>query len=228
MLAVTDTGTGMSAETIARAFDPFFTTKPSGVGTGLGLSMVYGFIKQSGGHAKIYSEIGHGTTVKLYLPRAPVGAEVPHPEQPGAQTTAPADGETILVVEDDEAVQIVTAGFLDDLGYNTVCAGDAASALALVREHPDIALLFTDVVLPGGTNGRKLAEEVLRIRPGLKVLFTSGYTPNAIIHGGILDPDVELLSKPFTAEALAEKLRAILHGDGDRGSTSGGGHTCAS
>ncbi len=216
MLAVTDNGAGMSAETIAKAFDPFFTTKPSGVGTGLGLSMVYGFTKQSGGHARIYSELGHGTTVKLYLPRAPIGAEVPQPEQPTRVTTASAEGETILVVEDDEAVQAVTSGFLDDLGYIAICARDAASALALVRERPDIALLFTDVVLPGGTNGRKLAEEVLRIRPGLKVLFTSGYTPNAIIHGGILDPDVELLSKPFTADALAEKLRSILHGDGDR------------
>ena len=216
MLAVTDTGSGMSAETIAKAFDPFFTTKPAGLGTGLGLSMVYGFTKQSGGHAKIYSEIGHGTTVKLYLPRAPLDAEVAQPEQPTRSAEPQARGETILVVEDDEAVRAVTTGFLDDLGYNALCAGDAAAALALVREHADIVLLLTDVVLPGGTNGRKLAEEVLRIRPGLKVLFTSGYTPNAIIHGGILDPDVELLSKPFTAPALAEKLRAILQGDSDR------------
>jgi signal transduction histidine kinase/ActR/RegA family two-component response regulator len=214
MLAVTDTGAGMTAETIARAFDPFFTTKPTGVGTGLGLSMVYGFTKQSGGHAKIYSELGHGTTVKLYLPRAPLGSEVALPERQAQPVTATGDGQTILVVEDDEAVQAVTAGFLDDLGYRAVCARDAATALAVVRERADIVLLFTDVVLPGGTNGRQLAEQVLRIRPGLKVLFTSGYTPNAIIHGGILDPDVELLSKPFTADALAEKLKAILGADG--------------
>jgi DNA-binding NtrC family response regulator len=174
--------------------------------------MVYGFTKQSGGHTKIYSEVGQGTTVKLYLPRSLAGTEVPASE-PAAQAATPAAaGEAILVVEDDEAVQDVTIGFLEDLGYNAVRARDAESAFAVLRERTDLALLFTDVVLPGGINGRKLAEEAVRLRPGLKVLFTSGYTPNAIIHGGILDPDVELLSKPFTAEALAEKLRAILRG----------------
>jgi CheY-like chemotaxis protein len=212
MLAVSDTGTGMSAETVARAFDPFFTTKPVGVGTGLGLSMVYGFTRQSGGHAKIYSEPGEGTVVKMYLPRVPAGIEAPVAE-PVVPAAAPSVGnETILVVEDDEAVQAVTIGFLEDLGYLTVCARDAESALAVVRSRGDLALLFTDVVLPGGFNGRRLAEEAARLRPGLKVLFTSGYTPNAIIHNGILDADVELLSKPFTIEALAEKLRAILRG----------------
>jgi CheY-like chemotaxis protein len=212
MLAVSDTGTGMSAETVTRAFDPFFTTKPAGLGTGLGLSMVYGFTRQSGGHAKIYSELGQGTVVKLYLPRVPAGAEVPVAEPVAPAAAASAGNETILVVEDDEAVQAVTIGFLEDLGYHAVHARDAESALAVVRARGNLALLFTDVVLPGGFNGRRLAEEAVRLRPGLKVLFTSGYTPKAIIHGGILDADVELLSKPFTVEALAEKLRAILRG----------------
>ena len=202
----------MSAETVARAFDPFFTTKPAGVGTGLGLSMVYGFAKQSGGHAKIYSEMGHGTTVKLYLPRARPGIEMSAPESAVPEAAPAAAGQTVLVVEDDAAVRAVTIGFLGDLGYNVLAAQDAAAGLDLLRKRNDIVLLFSDVVLPGGMNGRKLAEEACRMRPGLKVLFTSGYTPNAIIHGGILDPDVELLSKPFTIESLGEKLRVLLRG----------------
>ncbi|HEY2621253.1 MAG TPA: ATP-binding protein [Acetobacteraceae bacterium] len=210
MLAVTDTGTGMSPDTIARAFDPFFTTKPTGMGTGLGLSMVYGFAKQSGGHVKIYSELGVGTSIKLYLPRGPAGIEIPLSEQTTPAREPAGGGKTVLVVEDDEAVRNVSVGFLRDLGYEVLAARDAASALQLLHGHPEVAVLFTDVVLPGGTDGRKLAAEASRVYPDLQVLFTTGYTPNAIIHGGILDAGVQLLPKPFTAEALDAKLREVL------------------
>ncbi len=210
MLAVTDTGTGMPPDIAARAFEPFFTTKPVGQGTGLGLSMIYGFAKQSGGHVKIYSEPGHGTTIKLYLPRIiaelePVAAALEPPAAP------PGAGETILVVEDNDAVRQFSIDSLLALGYRVIWAPDAEAALRHVQASPEIGLLFTDVVLPGGVNGRKLAEQVLRLRPGLPVLFTTGYTANAIIHSGMLDPGVHLLPKPFTAAALAAKLRALLN-----------------
>ncbi len=209
MLAVSDTGTGMSPDTAARAFDPFFTTKAVGKGTGLGLSMIYGFAKQSGGHAKIYSELGRGTTIKLYMPRVLATTDTvqqavaqPPPSRP--------TGETVLVVEDDDAVRELSVGFLGDLGYSVLAAPDAATALDMLRQHRDITVLFTDVVLAGGMDGRELAEQATALRQNLRVLFTTGYTSNAIIHGGILDPGVHLLTKPFTAEALDEKLRRIL------------------
>ncbi len=213
MLAVTDTGTGMPPDIVARAFEPFFTTKPPGKGTGLGLSMIYGFAKQSGGHIKIYSEQGHGTTIKLYLPRVMAEAEQPVAAAPA--TSPPAgEGETILVVEDNEAVRQFSIDSLEELGYRVIWAADATEALRLVKASPEISLLFTDVVLPGGMNGRRLAGEAQRLRPGLPVLFTTGYTANAIIHSGMLDPGVQLLPKPFSAAELAAKLRSVLTAKG--------------
>jgi len=209
VLAVSDTGVGMSEEIAARAVEPFFTTKEAGRGTGLGLSQVYGFVKQSGGHLKIYSEPAKGTTVKLYLPRlAGAGAERPE----GIEPPLPAQGgsETILVVEDNELLAASVAEMLQEQGYRVLLAGDAPSALAKLREAPGIALLFTDVGLPGAVNGRQLAEEALGRHPGLKVLYTTGYARNAIFHQGRLDPGVNLIVKPFTYAELVAKIRRIL------------------
>jgi CheY-like chemotaxis protein len=209
MVAVTDAGCGMTPEVVQRAFDPFFTTKPPGQGTGLGLSQVFGFLKQSGGHVIIYSEVGNGTTIKLYLPRlradaahAPVVAPIHVPNAVGAK-------ELILVVEDNDKVRDVTVQLLHELNYATIDADGAKAALALLEAHPDVKVLLTDVVMPE-MNGRKLAEEALKRWPDLKVLYTTGYTRSAIVHNGVLDPDVELLVKPFTIEALAQKLDEIL------------------
>jgi PAS domain S-box-containing protein len=207
MVAVTDTGSGMSPEVIARAFDPFFSTKPEGKGTGLGLSMVYGLVKQSGGHVKIYSEAGQGTTVKLYLPRVLQNEE----ELPDSTTTPVAGGaETILVVEDDRAVRETAVALLSDLGYHVLKAVDAAAGLAIIEGGGAIDLLFTDVVMPGAMRSADLARRAQELIPGLPVLFTSGYTENAIVHGGRLDPGVELLAKPYTREALARRIRQLL------------------
>src|SRR4051812_46752425 len=202
MLAVSDTGSGMTPELMARVFDPFFTTKEPGKGTGLGLSMVYGFVKQSGGHVKIYSEIDRGTTVKLYLPRLPVAADAIAEQRPVREDLVAPDGHTVLVVEDDDAVRELSLAFLQDLGYTVLSASDAAGGLDLLRRHPEVTVLFTDVVLTGGMSGRELADQARRDYPRLRVLFPTGYTPNAIIPGGILDPGVPLLPKPFTADAL--------------------------
>ncbi|HEY2246185.1 MAG TPA: response regulator [Bradyrhizobium sp.] len=209
MLAVTDTGTGMTPEVKAKAFDPFFTTKDVGHGTGLGLSQVYGFVKQSRGHIKIYSEVGEGTTIKLYMPRAHAAADVADEEstQPLARGST---GETILVVEDDAGVRAYTCDTLRALGYVVVEAETGRTALHLLEANPHIRLLFTDIGLPGGMNGRQLADEARRRRQDLKVLFTTGYARNAIIHGGRLDPGVELITKPFSQAALASKLRDIF------------------
>ncbi|CAN5364300.1 response regulator [soil metagenome] len=209
LIAVADTGSGMSRDALEHAFEPFFTTKPAGRGTGLGLSQVYGFVRQSSGHVRIYSEIGEGTTVKLYLPRHLGSVDV----AAVATRTAPAGAigrETILVVEDDEALRTYAVEVLGELGYHTFSAANGAAALAVLEGEPDIDLLFTDVVMPGGMNGRQLADEAVRQRPGLKVLFTSGYTRNAIIHHGRLDPGVNLISKPYTFADLSARVRAIL------------------
>ncbi|MBX9846944.1 MAG: response regulator, partial [Xanthobacteraceae bacterium] len=210
MIAVADTGTGMPPDVVARAIDPFFTTKPAGQGTGLGLSQVHGYIKQSGGHLAIYSEPGHGTTVKLYLPRhfgqeegaarrAIRGSDVPLSE----------GHETILLVEDDADVRKLTVDMLQELGYATLDAENADQALAHLDANPDIAMMITDVVMPG-MNGRLLANEVRIRRPGLPVLFTTGYTRNAIVHHGVLDPDVHVIIKPYTLETLAMNVRSLL------------------
>ncbi|WP_398491771.1 ATP-binding protein [Variovorax sp.] len=209
MIAVTDTGMGMSEEVIAKAFDPFFTTKGVGKGTGLGLSQVYGFVKQTGGHVKIYSEVGHGTTVKVYLPRfAGAGEDGPDAERADEVPLGEMQ-EVVLVVEDEPAVRQFSVDALTELGYRVLEADGAAAALRQLEAHPEIALLFTDVVMPE-VNGAKLAEEVRRRWPAVKILFTTGYTRNAVVHNGVLDAGVELIGKPFTLEALAVKVREVL------------------
>jgi CheY-like chemotaxis protein len=207
MVALTDTGAGMPAEVRERAFEPFFTTKAEGQGTGLGLSMVYGFVKQSGGHVKIYSEPGHGTTVRIYLPRVR--------EEEDLETlvdAGPLKGgeETVLVVEDDEDVRSTVVEMLSDLGYRVLKAKDAQSALAIVESGAPIQLLFTDVVMPGPLRSTELARKARERIPEVAVLFTSGYTDNAIVHAGRLDEGIELLSKPYTYEALARKVRHVM------------------
>jgi PAS domain S-box-containing protein len=209
MLAVTDTGCGMPEDVKLRAFDPFFTTKGIGHGTGLGLSQVYGFVKQSRGHVKIYSEVGEGTTVKIYLPRAMIAAAA---ENETLEETPPrgSENETILVVEDDKDVRSYSSETLRELGYSVLEAENGKAGLKLLQTNPEISVLFTDVGLPGGMNGRQLAEEARKHRPDLKVLFTTGYARNAIVHEGRLDPGVELITKPFTQSGLASKLRNII------------------
>jgi len=207
VLSVTDTGSGMPPEIAARAFDPFFSTKAEGHGTGLGLSMVYGFAKQSRGHVKIYSEVGHGTTVKLYLPRVVQSEDVL-----AAIERSPITGgtETILVVEDDAEVRATAIEMLGELGYRVLKAHDAASALHIIESGLSIDLLFTDVVMPGTLKSPELARKAKERQPHIGVLFTSGYTENAIVHGGRLDADVDLLPKPYAREALARKIRQVL------------------
>ena len=212
MIAVADTGTGMDPLTVERAFEPFFTTKEVGRGTGLGLSQVYGFVRQSAGHVRVYSELDEGTTVKIYLP-CYVGADE---QVEAAEPTRAANGaigtETILVVEDDEALRSYTVETLAELGYRVLSATNGAAAIDILDSGADIDLLFTDVVMPGGLNGRQLANEAVRRRPGLKVLFTTGYTRNAIVHHGRLDPGLEMIGKPFSSDELTRKVRAILDG----------------
>ena len=207
MVGVTDTGTGIAPDLLERVFEPFFSTKPEGKGTGLGLSMVYGFVKQSGGHVKIYSELGQGTTIKLYLPRAHQAEDALADE-----AAAPVRGgtETVLVVEDDDEVRETAVNLLTDLGYRVLKAREALGALSVVESGVPIDLLFTDVVMPGPLRSPELARKAKERLPGLAVLFTSGYTENAIVHGGRLDRGVELLSKPYTREALARKIRHVL------------------
>lgn len=208
MIAISDTGTGMPPDVIAKAFDPFFTTKSVGKGTGLGLSQVYGFVKQSGGHVKIYSEAGDGTTVKIYLPRF-IGEDVEVKAEKQGDLPRGDRQELILIVEDEPAVRQFSVDALTELGYSVIEADSALAAFRLLDAHPEISLLFTDIVMPD-TNGRKLADEALRRRPGLKILYTTGYTRNAVVHNGVVDPGVELIGKPFTVEQLANKVRAVL------------------
>jgi signal transduction histidine kinase/ActR/RegA family two-component response regulator len=212
VLCVTDTGTGIAKDILDKVFEPFFTTKPPGEGSGLGLAMVHGFVKQSGGHVRIYSEEGRGTTVKIYLPRL-IGEEVgavPAGKAEGKQAIPRAQpGEMILLVEDSEGVREYARDILLELGYGVIDAANVQEALRAVAKKPQISLLFTDVVL-GESNGRVLADKVRQIYPNLPVLFTTGYTRNAIVHQGRLDPDVQLLNKPFTQQDLARKLRELL------------------
>ncbi len=206
LLAVSDTGTGMSKEVQDKVFEPFFTTKEVGKGSGLGMSMVYGFVKQSGGHIRIYSEQGHGTTIKLYLPpaRGPTAVAV-------AAAAPPVGGnETILVVEDDDLVRNFVTTQLQSLGYQTLDTSDGPAALQAVKNGLRFDLLFTDVILPNAMSGKQLADEVAKLRPGIKVLYTSGYTDNAIVHHGRLDAGVLLLSKPYRKSQLARMIRRAL------------------
>lgn len=207
MLAVTDTGCGMAPEVLERIFDPFFSTKPEGRGTGLGMSMVYGFVKQSGGHVSVYSEVGEGTTVRIYLPRC---ADEEQIDAPSFEGPVVGGTETILVVEDDDAVRTTVVDLLGSLGYHVLTARDAQAGLAVVESGLKIDVLFTDVVMPGTLTSREMARRAQEILPGLGVLFTSGYTENSIVHGGRLDPGVELLSKPYPREALARRLRHVI------------------
>jgi signal transduction histidine kinase len=212
MIAVSDTGEGIPGSLLEKVFEPFFTTKGLGKGSGLGLSMVYGFVKQSNGHVKIYSEQGHGTTVKLYLPRASCAPEL-DADAPLAElgmSEIEHGDEAILIVEDDLLVRDYVVTQIERLGYRTLTAGNAAEALAIIDCPDHIDLLFTDVIMPGGMNGRQLATEAVRRRPGLKVLYTSGYTENAIVHHGRLDAGVLLLPKPYLSSDLARGIRIAL------------------
>jgi signal transduction histidine kinase/CheY-like chemotaxis protein len=211
MIAVSDTGTGIPGKLLEKVFEPFFTTKDVGKGSGLGLSMVYGFVKQSNGHIKIYSEEGHGTTVKLYLPQAAGIASVADVlvAEPGISGFERGD-KSILIVEDDALVREYVVTQIGSLGYNTLAASNAAGALAIINGPDRIDLLFTDVIIPGGLNGRQLATEALKRRPELKVLYTSGYTENAIVHHGRLDAGVLLLPKPYLSSDLARMIQTAL------------------
>ncbi len=209
LIAVTDTGTGMPADIAEKAFEPFFTTKAVGKGTGLGLSQVYGFVKQSDGYVKIYSEHGLGTTIKIYLPRLRGAALVDHVHEDSVGLALGDDREVILVVEDEPGVRQFSVDALIELGYRVLEADGAAAALQLLQQHPEIMLMFTDVVMPE-MNGAKLAEAAKALRPDLKILFTTGYTRNAVVHNGKLDEGVDLIGKPFSLEALASKIRSVL------------------
>jgi signal transduction histidine kinase/ActR/RegA family two-component response regulator len=210
LFAITDTGIGMDAATVAQVLDPFFTTKPPGEGTGLGLPQVYGFVKQSGGHLKIYSEVGEGTTVKLYLPRSLAQETIQPRPMPAIAVTGT---ERVLLVDDDEIVRTTVALMMEDLGYTVIEAGSGAEALAILERGEKVDLLFTDVVMPGAINGRQLADRARASDSNLRVVFTSGYTENAIVHNGQLDAGTELLSKPYNRDQLAAKLRRVLDGD---------------
>jgi signal transduction histidine kinase/CheY-like chemotaxis protein len=213
-IAVSDTGTGMSEETLSRVFEPFFTTKDVGKGSGLGLSMVYGFAKQSRGHVMVYSELGHGTSVKLYLPYA--SAEVDRRDPPASISDIPGGSEKILLVEDDDMVRAHVSNQLRSLGYEIVSVANGLEAIKALKMTSDFDLLFTDVVMPGGINGPKLAKMAADLHPNLPVLFTSGYTENAIVHHGRLDAGANLLSKPYQRQDLALKLRQVLKAVGSK------------
>jgi PAS domain S-box-containing protein len=214
VIAVTDTGMGMSPEVIARAFDPFFTTKPTGRGTGLGLSMIYGFAKQSGGQVQIRSEIGRGTTMRIYLPRFTGPAEHRKEQAERSEPPRAEAGQAVLVVDDEASIRMLVAEVLDELGYATMEAGDGASGLEVLLSDRRIDLLVTDVGLPGGMNGRQMADAARQARPDLKVLFITGYVDNAEIRsGGSMDKGMHILTKPFTLDMLAGRIKAIIAGD---------------
>jgi len=208
-LSVSDTGVGIPPENLSRAFEPFFTTKEPGKGTGLGLSMVYGFVRQSGGQIKIYSEVGHGTAVKMYFP-AVTDRQQFDVDDRLAEAESRGSGEVILLVEDLDSLRKLTARVLDQLGYRVIAAGDGPQALDLARQAPRIDLLLTDVMLPKGMNGRQLGEALTRERPGLRVLYVSGYSEEIIQHRGSIEPGVQLVTKPFTKAQLAEAIRVAL------------------
>jgi signal transduction histidine kinase/CheY-like chemotaxis protein len=210
LISVSDTGTGMAPEVVERAFDPFYTTKGAGKGTGLGLSQVFGYVKQSGGHVKIYSEIGRGTTVKVYLPRHLGAASTTLADEAEKAALPLGTPDTIvLVVEDEEPVRHMTVDALRELGYTVVQASDGKEALRHLQLQPRVDVMFTDIVMPDMT-GRELVDQARKSRPDLKVLYTTGYTRNAVVHNGVLDRDVAFLPKPFTLEQLAAKIRDVL------------------
>lgn len=209
-LCVTDTGLGMEPEVIARAFDPFFTTKPLGQGTGLGLSMIYGFVRQSGGQVRVYSEIGKGTTMCLYLPRYTGATDA---AEDAATEGAAADvgtGETILIIDDEPTVRMLIVEVLEETGYTTIEAADGPSGLRILQSDAKIDLLITDVGLPGGMNGRQVAVAARLSRPSLKVLFITGYAENAAVGNGHLEPGMEVITKPFAMTAFGNKVRDLV------------------
>jgi CheY-like chemotaxis protein len=209
-LCVSDNGTGMAKDVIAKAFDPFFTTKPIGVGTGLGLSMVYGFARQSGGQVRIYSEVGRGTRVSLYLPRH-VGGDDEQDALPRIEAAVPAGaGETVLVVDDEPVVRMLVVDVLEELGYGALEASDGPEGLKVLQSKACIDLLITDVGLPGGLNGRQVADAARALRPDLKVLFITGYAENAVLNHGHLEHGMQVVTKPFAVEDLGRRIRAIL------------------
>ena len=209
-LCVSDNGTGMTADVAAKAFDPFFTTKPLGEGTGLGLSMIYGFAKQSGGQVRIYSEVDRGTTVAIYLPRHYGEADA----QPGAikldALARSEQGATVLVVDDEPTVRMLVTDVLEDLGYASIVAGDSTAGLKVLQSGVAIDLLVTDVGLPGGMNGRQMADAARVKRPDLKVLFITGYAENAVLGHGHLAPGMAVLTKPFAMDAMAARIRSLI------------------
>ncbi len=210
MLAVSDTGHGMTPDIMGRVFEPFFTTKPDGKGTGLGLAMVFGFVKQSGGHVKIYSEPGDGTTVRIYLPRA-IGTAAAMGQRTAIPLELPRGSATVLVVEDEPAVREIAVAMLSDLGYRVLEAADGEEGLRVFGAHTAVIdLMLTDVVLPGKVRGRELAERITAIRPEVSILYMSGYTENSIVHNGRLDDGVQLISKPFKRDQLARKVAEAL------------------
>jgi CheY-like chemotaxis protein len=200
----------MSPEVIARAFDPFYTTKKPGEGTGLGLSMIYGFVRQSGGQVRIYSEVGKGTMVCLYLPRHHGDAEADEPETTLAEVPQGSLGETVLVVDDEPSIRMLITEVLTELGYTPIEAADGSSAMKVVQSGLRIDLLITDIGLPNSINGRQLADAAREIRPELKVLFITGYAENAVVRHGHLERDMHVMMKPFTLEALASRVREII------------------
>ena len=210
LIAVTDTGSGMEPHLIEKAFDPFFTTKPTGKGTGLGLSQVYGFVKQSGGHVSVYSEPGHGTTFRLYLPRSYLGVSREMEPAPAEVTPFGHASEIVLVVEDDNRVRQLTVDSLKELGYTVLEANDGAAAFRQLAAVPRVDLLFTDIVMPG-INGRDLAVAATKRYPELRVLYTSGYVPNAVVHNATLGPFEDLISKPYAIDQLARKMRQVFN-----------------
>ena len=210
-LCVTDTGTGMTPEVIERAFDPFFTTKPLGEGTGLGLSMIYGFARQSNGQVRIYSELGQGTTMCIYLPRHVGSAEEAEPGQAAAAPRA-GMGETVLIVDDEPTIRMLVTDVLNDFGYGAIEAADGASALTVLQSGARVDLLVTDVGLPGGLNGRQVADAARSFRPGLKVLFITGYAENAAVGNGHMDHGMKVLTKPFAMADLASRIRDMIEG----------------
>jgi CheY-like chemotaxis protein len=211
-LCVSDTGTGMSKETISKAFDPFFTTKPIGMGTGLGLSMIYGFTRQSGGQTRIYSELGRGSTICLYLPRHLGEAGTPAtPEAEPALAPQAREGETVLVIDDEPTVRMLVVEILEGLGYGALEAIDGAAGLKILESDTRVDLLITDVGLPGGMNGRQVADAARVNRPDLKILFITGYAENAVLSHGHLDPGMHVLTKPFSMEAMKQRITDLLH-----------------
>jgi CheY-like chemotaxis protein len=208
LIAVTDTGSGIAPELLERVFEPFFTTKPAGLGTGLGLSQVHGFVKQSGGHISIHSEVGHGTTIKLYLPRSKETPTPPPAPDPVRTTQHDRRSQTVLVVDDEAGVRDFAASALAELGYEVLSAPDADQALKVFDDTARIDILLTDVVMPG-RSGRELADAVHRRKPSVRVLYMTGYTQNAIVHNGVLDAGTHLISKPFTINQLEQELDAL-------------------